>query len=144
METQDHNIYLLSSAEVHFYWGNIVEGLGTSHMLDFYSEETIFSRLLNGAMQCWALSNGEIELIIVSEVILYDKAKTLRFIGAFGRGIDRYLEVAETLFPRVARAMECIQYEVIGREGWGPKLKALGFKKRFTVFTRPLVLETEH
>lgn len=141
---EKENVYLLSSEQFYFYWPRIEQGLFDIEFFDYYKPQTVFDRCLKGAMQCWALSNGEIQLIIVSEIIHYDTGKVLRFIAAFGTGIDRYLEAAKDVFPRVARSQGCTGYEVIGRDGWGKKLKPLGFKRRFTVFYRPVDLEREH
>jgi len=128
------SLFLLNEQQIHHYWGDLEKELSRTRMYDHWRPEQILEQLINGAMQCWALSNGEIQLILISDILVYSNgSRSLRFVGCVGRELDAYLPLIRSSFAKVTKRLECGRVEVVGREGWARKLKGLGFKHLYTV-----------
>jgi hypothetical protein len=132
---------LLNQEQVAHYWPDILRELRETNMYEFWTPEQIFERLANGAMQCWALSDSEIRLILLTDVIVYASGvRVLRFVGGVGKRLKEFLPLIVEVFGRITRQLKCDHVEVAGRKGWERLLKPYGFKHSFTVLTLDLEL----
>lgn len=116
-------------------WPQFEQGLAQSRMLDFWDKDALFEAGKTGTVQVWGLADKVIDLILFTDIMTYGNGvKSLRFIGGFGEGFDKYESLLLDTFRQVATSLSCQKVEVLGRVGWGRKLKSLGFKHSHSVF----------
>lgn len=102
----------------------------------WFTKDYLRSAPLNG-MHVWnAGPPGRFHIIVYAQVFPYISGTAYQLVFAFGNRLDQAIPILEATFERVATTFGCDYFEIIGREGWGRKLK--GAKKVATVFRRDL------
>lgn len=139
-------IYLLDDAQFQHYWPDIRKELARIPQYEVWmTDEMVFEAAVKGAMQFWALSDGQIQCILMTEIRSYPGGRALRFVGAVGKKFDDFLTQIEDIFGRVARSLNCNKVEVVGtRRGWYRKLRKLGFEFSHEILMRDVEKMREH
>lgn len=139
-------IYLLTTEQFVHYWPEIKQMLQRiPHYYEMTTEENVLEAALKGAMQFWALSDGEIQCILVTEIRVCPLGKVFRYIGATGQNFDMFDSILEESFERVALTLGCQRVEVVAtRRGWSKKLASMGFEFSHEVLSRDVRREKGH
>lgn len=138
-------LYLLKEEQINFYWEKISEELRRTTLYEYWTEQQLLQAVQQGAMQCWALSDGTIKLILLSDIVRYSSGlRCLRFVGCVGEELDEFLPTIASCFRKVVKQLECHRIEVVGRRGWERKLRPLGFKHSFSVYQLEVSAPTEN
>lgn len=131
----------LSVEKFLIYWPRIEQELKTvPHVWeDFWTLDSIRDATIQGTFQCWgAGSADDVEVVCWSQVSHYPTGAVFRVFLAIGQGVDKCLPALETIFEEFAHDNGCHLAEVVGRPGWGPKLRKMGFKTGTTSHVRRL------
>jgi hypothetical protein len=123
------------------YWPSIEAELDTiphtwAHR---WTKETIFDCVVDGRFQCWAVgSANEIRAMALSQIVNYPAANVFQVLLLFGRDFFVMLDNLQAAMEKFAAFNGCGVIEVIGREGWEPKLRKIGFRKTGVVLEKEL------
>jgi hypothetical protein len=126
MEAQ-RQLYTLDNDRIAFYWEEIKRLLEeVPGFYDLYSPEWVLSQAKMGHLQIWALSNGKIEAIIITQICVYPRAKVFEILAAAGTGTLKYFDEAEATFEWLARDSGCEFVRTVVRPGLAHKLGRRG------------------
>lgn len=77
------------------------------NFLEFYDEMWLVDRIKKGHLQIWALSDGAIRGIVLTQVLQFPKQKVFEILGAGGVGLLRFFDELEEVFDRTAAIAGC-------------------------------------
>jgi hypothetical protein len=93
-----------------------------------------------GHIQTWGIGPpGKAILLMFTAVQAYPTMKVLSIMWAAGTFEDEMAPLLDTTLTSYARAHGCTECEIRGRMGWEHKMKAAGFKRTASVWTRPVL-----
>ena len=103
---------------------------------DFDSDH-VFFRLQQQTMQLFIGYNPkDVIYAAVTEIIPYQKRKSLRIVLMGGKDIDSWVDTK--IFERFAKVQGCDRIEIVGRKGWIKKLKTRGYQQKHFIVTKEL------
>lgn len=102
------------------------------HGGDRHTRETIWQGIVTGQFQFWPAERAA----GVSHVIVYPTGNVLR-IWLVGGELDEVL-AAEPAIGAWAKAVGCVDMEIVGRQGWVKVLQPLGYTPGAVVLKRRL------
>lgn len=127
LQEEERKTYLLDDERIDLYWGSIEKLLeDVPGLYDLYDARYIYDQAKMGAFQIWALSNGEIEGIVVTQILVYPKTKVFFIHAAAGKGFMKYFEECTALFDWLARDSGCEFIQTLLRPGLARKMKKYG------------------
>jgi endonuclease IV len=88
-------------------------------------------------MQLWAIHDGEIKCVFVTQIINHAKCKAIRVITVTGIDHQEWLKLGVDTLVQWGQEIGCTMLEMQGRRGWEKPLKAQGFDE-------PQILMTKH
>jgi hypothetical protein len=88
-------------------------------------------------MQLWAIHDGGIKCVIVTQVVNYYKCKAVRVLTVTGINHKEWLQLGFDTLTAWGKENGCTLIEMQGRKGWEKPLKQLGFED-------PEILMTKH
>jgi len=145
---QERALYHLNCEQVLGYWKDILPLLGRiPNYFESRTPEYVLERLCKGSLQCWALSNGAVQSIILTEVVTLPEEKVFRFVGCAGEEFEEFMPILEGGFDGVASTLGCKRFEVVAsRKGWSRFLKRLNsnFEFRYEILSRPVLGRGTH
>jgi hypothetical protein len=78
-------------------------------------------------MQLWAIHDGQIRAVIVTELLNYPQLRILRVVTVSGTGMDKWLDLLEDTLTSWGREHGAQAIEFSGRKGWERVLSKRGF-----------------
>jgi hypothetical protein len=115
-----------------YYWPAISQELDSipQFWAPWWTKEAIYGLTMDGTFQCWgAGTETELKVVVFTQVAHYPANTILQIFLAFGTGIDEVTSGLVTVFERFAAESGCTMVEVVGRLGWEPKLRDIGFRR---------------
>ena len=130
-------IELIPPSRVDHYWPEMKKQLDRiPHTWTRMTKESIYERIQDEVLQVWGVGEEVIELVVMTQFVLYDTGRVLQVVHAFGSRLDFWLPKLDAMFERVAQKSGCGEIEIIGRKGWERKLESLGFEFESIVLKR--------
>jgi len=143
----ERTLYLLTCEQTLGYWKDILPLLHRiPHYFESTTQEYILERLCKGSLQCWALSDGEVHSVILTEINTLPAEKVFRFVGCSGDDFEEYMPILEGAFEKVATTLGCSRMEVVAsRKGWSRLLEKYNanFEFRYEILSRPVTIQKE-
>jgi hypothetical protein len=99
--------------------------------------DDIEQSLHDKTMQLWAIHDGNIKCVFVTEIVTYAKCKAVRIVTVTGIKHEEWLPLGVDTVVRWGKEHGCTMLEMLGRRGWEKPLKALGF-------IEPQIMMTKH
>jgi hypothetical protein len=87
-------------------------------------------------MQLWAIHDGVIKCVIVTQIVSYDKCNAVRVVTVTGDNYEQWLEMGCDTIAAWGQAHGCTLMEMMGRRGWEKPLMRLGFKEPQILMTK--------
>jgi hypothetical protein len=107
---------------------------GNFHRLDLDDVELA---LKEKRMQLWAIHDGGVKCVIVTQIVNYYKCKAVRVLTVTGIDHKEWLQLGFDTLMAWGKENGCSLMEMQGRKGWEKPLKQLGFEE-------PEILMTKH
>lgn len=114
------------------YWPHILGELRKVPQIwsNYWTEEALMEAAFSERIQIWGVGDEKANyLIVVTQVQHYAVGRVLLGLFAFGNHLEECLPVLVATLQKYARTIECVRFEFIGRESWGPLLKPFGLQK---------------
>lgn len=123
----NRKIYSLDEDRIDFYWKDIEKLLETvPGYYDFYTPDWTYMQAKMGHLQIWALGDGRIESIVVTQIQVFPKTKVFTILAAGGVGMLKYFDEAEAIFEWLAADSGCEFIRAVCRPGLARKLRGRG------------------
>lgn len=101
-------VFLMSQDQIDHYWPDIVRVLGeVPGYYDFFTPEWTYGRAKNNDLQIWGFTNGEIQGIAVTQILVFPAQKAFEIVGAGGPGMVDFIDQMEGVFERIASDAGC-------------------------------------
>ncbi len=121
-EAQESKAYLLDDARLDHYWGEIAPLLEKVPLFrDLYDPQDVYTMAKMGHFQIWALSDGAIRTIMVTQIQSFPKAKVLMILAVVGKKFFELWDSADATLEWVARDSGCSFIHAVGRPGFARK-----------------------
>src|SRR5215831_14924623 len=105
---EQKRVFLLSPEQIDEHWSNIARLMAECPgYYDFYTPEWTYTRAKNGDLQLWAMSDGAIRGIIVSQIVVFPAQKVFEILGAAGIGLLEFFDEMEQVFELIAADAGC-------------------------------------
>jgi hypothetical protein len=89
--------------------------------------DDIHTLLVNKDAQLWAVHDGEIKAVAVTQIMIYPKQKRLKLFLLGGNDMAKWEKSISDTFDNFAKANGCDGVELYGRKGWLRNLKQFGY-----------------
>jgi hypothetical protein len=144
-EQQVRSVFLMSSEQIDDHWGNI-QMLMTEcpGYYDFYTPEWTYQQAKSGGIQVWALSDGMIRGIIMTQILVFPAQKVFEIIGAAGIGLLEFFDEMEKVFEYIAADAGCKTILARCRPGFERLLRKKHVLKQAVLLYRPVALDRRH
>lgn len=111
------------------YWDNVKESIATALKLDGgrISINDIKDAVEDKEMQLWALHDGELKAVMVTEIVDYKQLRAIRIVTVSGHSMDSWLDVLIDTVSRWGAEKGAHVIEFVGRKGWEKTLTKKGF-----------------
>lgn len=127
IEPSRRKLYTLDDDRIDRYWEEIEKLLGEVPMFyDLYDPQWVYCQAKMGGLQIWALSDGEIQGIVITQINIFPRAKVFQILAAAGKLMLRFVEESDATFEWIAREAGCEFVQVLARPGLARKLKGRG------------------
>lgn len=126
------------------YWPMIEKQLSfVPHIWQqWWTMESIREFVLSGRWQCWGVgTNNVVYGVVFSQIAMYPAQNVFQILLGIGQDLSEMVDIVDASLFRFATSNGCTSAEVIGRLGWEPHLRKLGFKR--VNMTMAKKLETE-
>lgn len=101
-------VFLMSQDQIDHYWPDIVRVLGeVPGYYDFFTPEWTYERAKSGALQVWGFTDGMIQGIAVTQILVFPATKAFEILGAGGPGMLDFIEEMDAVFEKIAREAKC-------------------------------------
>lgn len=141
LQAEERKIYALDDDRIDYYWKDIERLLAKVPMLyDFYTSDWLYEHAKMGHLQVWALSDGQIKGIVITQICTFPKANLLQILAAAGDEMLKFVDEQEGMFDWVAREHGCAFVQAVCRPGLARKLKRRGVVSG-VILTRPVYPE---
>jgi hypothetical protein len=111
----------ISPQEWSVYWPDISRELDTipQYWEPYWTKEFMYGSVMSGGWQAWGFGDvGKINVIVITQLIVYPASRVLQMVLAFGNSLDLVAPLIEATFERFAAEAECEYCEIVGRPGW--------------------------
>lgn len=111
-------VFPLLGEQIDWYWPQIVEGLKECPgFYDYFSPEWAYAGLKTGRLQVWALSDGAIRGIVITQFVEYPRQRVFEIIAIFGIDMLEFFSEMEDVFEQIARKNNCTMISAVCRPG---------------------------
>lgn len=102
------SVFLMSQEQIDQHWHNIqILMAECPGYYDFFTPDWTYKAAKNGDLQLWALSDGAIRGIIVSQIVVFPAQKVFEILGAAGIGLLEFFDEMEKVFEYIAADAGC-------------------------------------
>jgi hypothetical protein len=110
------------------------------HTWRHWTKEYICTSVAIDRTQVWGIGPPpKAVLVLFTTICVHPAMKVLSIAWAAGTFEDEMLPLLDATLTGYARLNECQEIEIRGRMGWEPKLKAVGFERVASMWTRPVL-----
>jgi len=107
-EVPRKSVFLMNGDQIDDHWHNIALLMKECPgYYDYYTPEWTYERAKSGDLQLWAISDGAIRGIVVSQILVYPVQKVFEIIGAAGIGLLEFFDEMESVFEFIAADAGC-------------------------------------
>src|SRR6516225_6570691 len=101
-------VFLMSKDQIDHYWPDIVRVLGeVPGYYDFFTTEWTYSRAREGALQIWGFTDGMIQGIACTQILVFPAQKAFDILPADCRRILDFIDEIDTRFQNLRREVFC-------------------------------------
>ena len=144
-EAKQKSVFLMSQEQIDAHWGNIqILMASCPGYYDFYTPEWTYGAAKNGDIQLWAISDGAIRGIIVTQILVFPAQKVFEIIGAAGIGLLEFFDEMEKVFEFIAADAGCKTIMARCRPGLERLLRKKHVLKYASWLYRPVELDRRH
>jgi hypothetical protein len=120
------------------FWPRIEKMLDrVPHTWYKWTKEYIYEEIMTNRMQMWGMGPPPKAIFIfITQVGVWPTMKILTIVWAAGEFPKEMMPLLISTLMNFAQLNGCEQFEICGRPGWGPQLKAVGFKHVANVWTQ--------
>lgn len=122
------------------YWEYVKHELERA-LKDQYNRTSIndvYEMIQDKKAQLWALHDGEVKAVMVTEIISYKNLKAVKIWLVTGTELDTWLDTLIETVSNWAKEQGCTVMEFTGRKGWEKVLNKKGFNDSKISMTKPL------
>jgi hypothetical protein len=102
------SVFLMNSEQIDTHWLNIQKLMESCPgYYDFYTPEWTYEAAKKGDIQLWAISDGSIRGIIVTQILVFPAQKVFEIIGAAGIALLDFFDEMEKVFEYIAADAGC-------------------------------------
>ena len=132
------SLALLTPEEFLKFWPGIEKMLDTvPHTWRHWTKEYIYNAVLSGHIQVWCIGPPPYAVcVFFTSISIHPAMRSFCVTWAGGSFDDEMVPLLEAGWMNYARANDCDEVAIYGREGWGPKLAKVGFRKDSVTWTR--------
>lgn len=121
----EFRVELLTPEAYAHFWPMISKELDKipQYWTHWWTKEFLRGAIFNG-VQIWGVgTENAMNLVVYTQVVHYPALNLFQIVLALGNNLDKALPILEAMFEKIAHDQGCQQFEIIGRRGWGRKLK---------------------
>lgn len=138
-------IFLMNGEQIDAHWENIQRVMyECPGYYDFYTPEWSYQAAKNGDIQIWALADGAIRGIVVTQIMVFPAQKVFEIIGAAGIGLLEFLDEMEKVFEYIAADSGCSSIQARVRPGLERLLRKKHVFKYASWLYRPIAAQRRH
>lgn len=101
-------VFLMSQDQINHYWPNILQILGeVPGYYEFFTPEWTYERAKSGALQVWGFTDGMVQGIALTQILVFPATKAFEILGAGGPGMLDFIEEMDAVFDKIARDSKC-------------------------------------
>lgn len=101
-------VFLMSGEQIDDHWPNIQTLMAECPgYYDFFTPEWTYQRAKSGDLQIWAMSDGAIRGIIVTQIVVFPVQKVFEILGVAGVGTLEFLDEMGSVFDFIAAEAGC-------------------------------------
>jgi len=101
-------VFLMTMDQVDHYWPEIVRVLGeVPGYYDFFTTEWTYSRAREGALQVWGFTDGMVQGIALTQILVFPAQKAFEILASGGPGMLDFIDEMDTVFQRLATEAGC-------------------------------------
>ena len=144
-EPVQRSVFLMSGEQIDEHWPNIARLMAECPgYYDFFTPEWTYSQAKEGNIQVWAMSNGAIRGIIVSQIIVFPAQKVFEILGVAGIGTIEFIDEIEKVFELIADNAGCQTIMARCRPGIERLLRKKNVFKHAVWLYRPVGKQRRH
>lgn len=133
-------IYPLLGEQVDHYWNEISAGLKECPgYYDLYTPEWTYIAVKTGRLQVWALSDGAIRGIVVTQICAFPRKRVFEIMAIYGIEMLQFFSEMQDVFMWFAEKNGCEEISAICRPGLQRLLKGFGAESRQIVLRRAVI-----
>lgn len=133
------SIYRLVGPRLEHYWADIVMLLAeVPGFYEIYSPEWALEQAQMDRLQVWALADDKIRAIVLTQVLIFPRAKVFEILAAGGVGLLDFISEMEDVFTRIAHGSGCSKIQARCRPGLQRKLRGLRLWNESVVLSKPV------
>jgi hypothetical protein len=145
VEPRQKTVFLMNQEQIDDHWANIQTLMASCPgYYDFYTPEWTYQAAKRGDLQLWAISDGAIRGIIVTQIIVFPAQKVFEIIGAAGIGLLEFFDEMEKVFEFIAADAGCQTIMARCRPGLERLLRKKHVLKYASWLYRPVTLDRRH
>jgi hypothetical protein len=143
---KEKSVFLLNKEQIDWYWLEVLALLSECPTYyDYFTPEWTYSKAQSGDIQLWALSDGAIKGIIVTQILVFPRQKVFEILAAAGLGLLQYFDEMEEVFEFIAADSGCQTIAARVRPGLERLLtRRKGAYKVAVTLSRPVGKKKEH
>lgn len=145
VEATQKSVFLMSGEQIDEHWMNIqILMRECPGYYDFYTPEWTYKAAKNGDIQLWALSDGAIRGIIITQIVVFPAQKVFEILGAAGVGLLEFFDEVEAVFDFIAADAGCTTIAARVRPGLEKLLRKKQAYKYAAMMQRPVKPSRRH
>jgi hypothetical protein len=145
VEPRQKTVFLMNQEQIDEHWANIqILMASCPGYYDFYTPEWTYQAAKDGNIQLWAISDGAIRGIVVSQILVFPAQKVFEIIGAAGIGLLEFFDEMEKVFEFIAADAGCQTIMARCRPGVERLLRKKHVLKYASWLYRPVKLDRRH
>lgn len=134
--------HMLDRAEIEHYWSQVALALDAEPELWQFSftKDDILAGLFAGTLQLWSVSTKEIiHLLFMTQCYTTVAGINVAQVWwCYGEGLADKMPLIDLVLDSFAATRGCARVEGQGRDGFGKLVKNLGYRKDYSVWSRPV------
>lgn len=117
-------VFPLLGDQIDHYWPQVCGGLSDCPgWWDFYTPEWTYTSLKMGRLTLWALSDGAIRGIVLTQILEFPRQRVFEIVALFGIDMLYFFKEMEDVFEYIAQENKCGFIQAICRPGLQRMLK---------------------
>jgi hypothetical protein len=99
--------------------------------------EDVLEFCRTGKVQLFGLWDGEKFIgSYITELVIFPRMRQVHVLALGAENFDPWIELVSQELEEWRKKCQCHEVVIVGRHGWIKKLKAVGFKQRYTILAR--------